>query len=98
MWSYGQVVKWSIETQYHYEHQFSPHLSDNIKDALGLSRDICSQSGTSINTYLWVHWGAGIFQCIIGYTLIIVQGLTPDMSRPYVTQTLGALTRDQMLQ
>ena len=68
-WSCGQVVMWYIETQCHYERQFSPHLSDNIKDATGLSRDICSQSGTIIKTYLWVHWGAQIFQYIIGYSL-----------------------------
>ena len=43
MWSSGcgqvvvVVVKWlwlwSIETQCHYEHQFSPHVSDNVKAA-----------------------------------------------------------------
>ena len=31
-------------------------------------------------------------------TIIYEQGLTPDMSRPYITQTLGALTREQMFQ
>ena len=66
MWSSGHVVKWSIETPCHYENQFSPRLSDNIKDAPGLSRDICSQSGTIIKTYLW---RARIFPCIIGCTL-----------------------------
>ena len=38
LWSSGRVVVvkwlwlWSTETQCHYEHQFSPHVSDNMKE------------------------------------------------------------------
>ena len=62
-WSSGQVVKWSIETQIIMSRptRFSPHVSDNIKDAPGLSRDICSQSGTSIQALLYI---LGALRCM----------------------------------